>query len=620
MLQPKVLFGVMAAAALVFGGCGKKSESGNNASSGSGSGGAATAGDKLAKDDGFPLPEPALLSDCEPGIRGGRLIVATVGDPKTFNPITENEQSSTDIIRLLYVGVMGFDWRTQKAVPGMAESCTAAEDQKTWTIVLRKNLKWSDGKPLTADDVVFTWNDIIFNPKINNVTRDMFMMHGKPFVVTKVDDLTVKIVTPEVYPPFLEFAAGGVPILPKHKLEEFTKPDKDGNVKFESALGINTPAKDLVCSGPYKLKDFKPGQLVLLERNPYFPNTDSKGQRLPYLDEVVYMSTPDMNAMSLRMLAGETHVHEFVRPDEYNRFKEAADKGKFKLLELGIGPEKSFIWFNLNTGSNTNSGKPYVAPHKLKWFRDTKFRQAIAHAIDRDSIVKGAFSGRGEVHFGFVSPVIKKWHNPNTAKYPYDIPKAKALLKEIGFEDRNNDGILEDRDGKVLEFEMNTNAGNNLRERISVLVQEDLKRLGCKVNYRPIDFNALVDKIQNSYDYECMYLGLGGGASDPIANSNVVKSDGFTHFWFPRQSKPSFEWEAKLDELMNTQGTTLDEAKRKEAFDEVQVILAREAPFIYLANQYNYTAVDSKLAGLKPTVLSSYRVTWNVEELYFQKK
>jgi len=611
MLQPKVFFGVVAMTALLLGGCGKKSDSASKAV-GSGS---ADAPVKLAKDDGFPLPEPALVADCEPGIPGGRLIITTFGDPKTFNPITENEQSSSDITRLLFSALMGFDWRTQKATPGMAASYTVAEDQKTWTFTLRKNLKWSDGQPLTADDVVFTWNDIIYNPAINNVTRDAFTLHDKIFEVSKVDDLTVKIVTPEVYPPFLEFAAGGVPILPKHILEKAVK-----EKRFESAYGIDTPPKELVCSGPFKLKELKPAQFTLLERNPYFPNTDSKGQRLPYLDEVVYMSVPDMNAMSLRMLAGEAHVHENVRPDEYARFKEAADKGQFKLLELGIGPEKSFFWFNLNTGSNPKTGKPYVAPHKLKWFRNTKFRQAMAHAVDRESIVKGAFFGRGEIHFSFVSPVIKKWFNPDTAKYPYDIAKAKALLKETGIEDRNKDGILEDSDGNPIEFEMNTNAGNNLRERISVMLQEDLKRLGCKVNFRPIDFNALVDKIDSSYDYECMYLGLGGGASDPMANANVIKSDGFTHFWFPRQKTPSFDWEARLDELMDKQGTTLDEAKRKEYFDEVQVIMAREAPFIYLASQYNYAAVDKRLSGLKPTVLSSHRVTWNIEELFFQKK
>lgn len=610
MLQPKVFFGVVAMTALLLGGCGKKTDSASKAT-GSGS---ADAPVKLAKDDGFPLPEPPLISDCEPGIHGGRLIIATAGDPKTFNPITDNESSSSDINRLLFSGLMGFDWRTQKATPGMAASYTVAEDQKTWTFTLRKNLKWSDGKPLTADDVVFTWNDVIYNPDINNVTRDAFILNRQQFVISKVDDLTVKVVTPEVYPPFLEYF-GGIPILPRHVLETAVK-----EKRFESTMGINSTAAEFVCSGPYKLKLFKPGEFTLLERNPYYANTDAKGQRLPYLDEVVFLNTPTMDAMSLRMLAGETHVHENVRPDEYPSFKAAADKGQFKLLELGIGPEKTFIWFNLNTGSNPRTGKPYVVPHKLKWYRETKFRQAIAHAIDRDSIVRGAFSGRGEVHFGFVSPVIKKWYNPDTAKYPYDIAKAKALLKEIGIDDRNNDGFLEDQDGNVIEFELNTNSENNLRSRIAVMLQEDLKRLGCKIIFRPIDFNALVDKIQNTFDYGCIYLGLGGGGADPVANSNVIKSDGFTHFWFPRQSKPSFDWEARLDELMNIQATTLDEAKRKQAFDEVQVIMAREAPFIYLASQYNYAAVDNRISGLKPTVLSSHRVTWNAEELFFNKK
>jgi len=598
--------------ALLLAGCGKKSDS--SANTGNGGGGGQGSSAKLGKDDGFALPEPALVADCEPGIRGGRLIVATPGDPKTFNPITENESSSSDIIRFLFNSLMGFDWVTQKATPGLAASYKVADDQKTWTFTMRKNLKWSDGQPLTADDVVFTWNDIIFNTNIVNVTRDTFIINGKPFEVSKVDDLTVKIVTPEVYPPFLEFA-GGIPIMPKHKLEQAVK---DGS--FTSKYGINTPPADLVGSGPYKLKQFKTGEFVMLERNPYFPETDSKGQRLPYIDEVVYMNVPDMNAVSLRMLAGEAHVHENVRPDEYTRFKEAADKGQFKLIDLGISPDKSFFWFNLNTENNPKTGKPHVAPYKLKWFRETKFRQAMAYAIDRGSIIKGAYFGRGEAHFGFVSPANKKWYNPETPKYPYDLAKAKALLKEIGFEDRNKDGILEDSEGHPLEFDLNTNAGNNLRERISVMVQEDLKRLGCKVNYQPVDFNALVDKIDVSYDYDCIFLGLGGGALDPLASNNVLKSDGFTHFWFPKQKKPSFEWEAKVNELMNLQGTTLDEAKRKEYYNEVQVIMGREVPFIYLASQYNYAAVDNRLANLKPTVLSSWRATWNIEELYFRTK
>ena len=243
-----------------------------------------------------PLPEPPVVVDCEPGIPGGRLVVATFGDPKTFNPITSNEGSSDDIIRFLYWGLLGFDWPSQQVLPGLAESWSVLPDNKTWTFKLRKNLRWSDGQPLTADDVVFTWNDVIYNTNIDNVTVDLFRIDGKDFAVTKVDDLTIQVVTPEVYAPFLEFF-GLVPIIPKHMLARAVT-----EKRFEAAYGINSKPEEIVGSGPFRLKEFKPAQHTLLERNPYFLEVDKKGQRLPYFDNVIYTVVPDMNAMSLRFL------------------------------------------------------------------------------------------------------------------------------------------------------------------------------------------------------------------------------------------------------------------------------------------------------------------------------
>src|SRR5476651_1452138 len=195
------VFAIFAAATFCLFGCGKKSES---------------APEKPAV---IALPEPPLVADCAPGIPGGRLVVATFGDPKTFNPITANEQSSEEIYRHLFAGLLGFDWTTQQVSPGLAESWTNAPDGRTWTFKLRKNMRWSDGEPLTADDVIFTW-DIIYNPEIDNVMRDAFIVDGKKFTVTKVDDLTIQVVTPEIYAPFLETFGAGVPILPKHILEK----------------------------------------------------------------------------------------------------------------------------------------------------------------------------------------------------------------------------------------------------------------------------------------------------------------------------------------------------------------------------------------------------------------
>ncbi|HXG47600.1 MAG TPA: ABC transporter substrate-binding protein [Methylomirabilota bacterium] len=560
-----------------------------------------------------PLPTPPFVSKCEPGQRGGRLVVAVFGEPKTFNPITANESSSTDILAHLFAGLTRIDVPSQEVLPGLAESWKVEADQKTWTFKLRAGLRWSDGQPLTADDVVFTWNDVIYNPAINNVTRDLFTIDGKPFQVSKVDDLTVRVVTPDIYAPFLEYFGAGVSILPRHVLGKV--PAK----QFESAFGINTPPTEFVCSGPFRLKEYKPGQHVLVERNPHYYAVDARGQRLPYLDHIIWTTVPDFNAMSLRFLQGESDVQDVIRPDEIDRFEAEARKGKFRVIDLGLQMERGFVWFNQNTGVNTNTGKPFVAPHKLKWFRNTRFRQAISHAMDRPSIIKSVYAGRAIQAAGYISPANKKWYNPDIPKFFFDLPRARALLKEIGIEDRNGDGLLEDAEGNVIEFTLNTNAGNTVREKIAVLLQADFKQLGIRLNFQPLDFNTLVDKINGTYEYDCILLTFGADGTDPTGLINSLKSDGFTHAWFPRQKTPSTEWEARIDFLVNAQLKTLDFAERKKYFDEVQHILAEQLPMIPVVLPNAVVAARADLGNLRPSQLSTLRTLWNSDELYFRK-
>ncbi|MGA2242408.1 MAG: ABC transporter substrate-binding protein [Verrucomicrobiota bacterium] len=562
----------------------------------------------------YPLPEPPLVADCEPGIPGGRLIIAEPGDPKTFNPITANESSSFDIFRFLFTPLLGADLITQEIEPGLAESWTNSPDGRTWMFKLRKNLRWSDGAPLTADDVLFTLNDVVYNPDIDNVTRDALTVDGKKFTVTKIDDLTVQVVTPEIFAPFLDVFGAGVVILPKHILAK-TVADKT----FASAYGINWKPENIIGSGPFRLKEYKTAQSILLEHNPYFLEVDKKGQRLPYCDNIVFTVVPDRNAISLRFLSGECDVHDYIYANEYDHFKAESANGKFQLLEPGIGLETDFFWFNENTNVDAKTGKPFVDPKKLKWFRNVKFRQACAYAIDRDSLIKSVFSGRGIPNYGLVTPANKKWFNPDIPQYPYDLAKARELLKEIGIEDRNGDGTLEDADGNAIEFVFNTNIENNSRMKAAVLLQADLQKLGFKVVLQPIEFNTLIHKIDGTYDYDCVLMGLFGDGTDPSFTSNVVRSDGFTHHWFPRQKHPSTDWEGRLDYLMNAQNKTLDFKERKKDFDEVQRITAEQQPLIFTVTPYYYAAARSDIGNLRPTALSFYRVTWNAEELYFKK-
>jgi len=593
--------GALAAVAFILAGCSKGPEKGANSGS-----------------VDQPLPQNPMISECEPGVRGGRIVIGDIAAPKTFNPITANEGSSDNVNRLLFSGLTTIDAPSQKVVPALAESWSVAADQKTWTLKLREGVRWSDGHPFTADDVVFTWNDIIYNPKINNVTVDGFRIHGQNFTISKVDDLTVTVVTPEIYAPFLE-NFGTRQILPKHAL---AKTVAEG--RFEAAYGINAKPSEVVGTGPFRLKQFSPGNLTLLERNPYFWIVDKKGTRLPYFDNVVYTVVPDLNAMALRFLKGESDVDERIRPDEVDRFKAESASGRFKVVELGPGTETLFFCFNQNTNLNAKTGKPIVDPKKLKWFRNTKFRQAISYAIDRDSIVRSLYGGRAKPNYGYVTEANYKWFNPKIRQYPHDLAKARALLAEIGIQDRDGDGFLEDADGNIIEFVFNTNTGNNVREKTSVLIQDDLKKLGLKLIYQPVDFNALIDKIQTTFDFDCFLLSLApaanDSATDPSANVNVMKSDGYTHQWFARQKKPSTAWEARIDELEDAELQTLDFNQRKKYYDEIQEILSEQVPFIYTVSPLTYAAYRADLGNVRPTVLHYYRVTWNIEELYFKPK
>jgi peptide/nickel transport system substrate-binding protein len=445
--------------------------------------------------------------------------------------------------------------------------------------------------------------------------RDPFIVGGKGFTVTKIDDLTVQVVTPDVYAPFLAAFGAGVPIMPKHIL---AKSVADGT--FTSTYGVDTDPAKIIGSGPYRLKEFKPAQYTLLERNPYFLEVDKKGQRLPYFDDIVFTVVPDLNAMSLRFLSGESDVDDYVYAYEYDHFKTESAKGKFNLLEPGIGLEMSFFWFNENTNANVKTGQPLVDPKKLKWFRETKFRQAISYAIDRDAIIKSIFSGRAIPAYGFETPGNKKWFNPNIQKYPHDVEKALALLKEIGIEKRNGDDFLTDADGNKIEFVLNTNTGNGAREKAAILIQKDLKDLGINVIFQPVEFNKLISKINDTYDYDCILLGLAPGTvADPSDGMNTIKSSGFTHQWFPRETSPSTDWEARLDYLLDAQMKTLDYNERKKDYDEVQAILAEQQPMIFTVTPMYYAAIRADIGNVRPTPLNGYRATWNAEELYFKK-
>jgi peptide/nickel transport system substrate-binding protein len=312
-------------------------------------------------------------------------------------------------------------------------------------------------------------------------------------------------------------------------------------------------------------------------------------------------------------------TYETLRTDRVDQFKQASATGGFRVVEIGVGAERDFLWFNQNTGTNA-AGHPLVTPAKLKWFRDKKFRQAISCGIDRERIVREVYGGRAQAAYGFISTENPKWNNPNIPRYSFDPARARALLAEAGIQDRAGDGLMKDTEGNPIEIVLVSNVGNPARERAAAMIQEDLKKLGIKLSYMPLSFEMLRNKVDATFDYECALMGLGGGGVDPATQMNVLRSSEELHQWFPLQRSPSTDWEARIDALMDSQMRTLDFAERKKAFNEVQAILAEELPMIYTVSPFAYSAIRSDIGNVRPSPLTTYRVTWNIEELYFKAK
>ena len=567
-------------------------------------------GDKSAKS--HPLSPSALISKCEPGQVGGTLTLAVLGGPRTFNPVLVDDAASDLAVRFCFSSLVNMDWAAQEPAPALAESWAVAPDNRTWTCKLRQGVRWSDGRPFSADDVVFTWNSVMLNPEFNRLTSELFQINGNPFAVAKVNDFTVRVTAPEIFAPFLEFF-GTVAILPKPRFETAVKEHR-----FLSHYSLGSRPESIVGSGPFRVKESQAGKFTLLERNPEYWVADKKGQRLPYFDQVRLTVSGGPGSDALLFLNGKSDVFENVRADMFDQFQNASTNGHFKLIELGIGAEREFFWFNQNTNMSP-SGAPLVNPQKLKWFRNKKFRQAVSCAINRDRLAKEAYYGHAQPIYSFISSENKKWNNPDVPRFNYDPDRARSLLAEIGISDSRDEGAAHDADGNAVQIILYSNSGNPLREKAASLIVEDLKKVGIKLIYTPLSFEMLRQKIDQTFDYECALIGLGGGVADPTSQINVLKSSEPLHQWFPLQKTPPTDWEARIDTLMDEQGHTLDFATRKKAFDEVQTILAEELPMIYTVSPTVTSAARDTIANLRPSVMTPYRLTWNVEELYFKK-
>lgn len=574
--------------------------------------------EKFVQDEFTPYPVGTktidgvdyLLSRSPAGKYGGILVSSTIGEgPKTFNSWNSMDATSSLASDIMFDALVGTNPYTGEVFPKLAKSIKVLPDKKTYIIELRHGLKWSDGKEITADDVFFTWNTIIFGGFGNTSTRDAMYIGDKLPVIEKLDKYTVKFTTPKPFSPFLRQLS--VPIAPKHILEPVTK---QGKRAFASFWSSNADPKTFVTSGAFRLKEYVPAQRLVYERNPNYYMIDEKGQKLPYLDKYIILIVGDLNNELLKFKSKELDTVS-LRGTNVALFKEKEKFSDYKVYNLGPDTGTMYFTYNLNTRKN-DKGKYYVNPVKQKWFNDKNFRAATDYALDRENMVFNIASGVAAPLFT-PEPLSSIYLNETVAKgHPQDMQKARELLKASGFYWKNKK--LYDKEGNKVEFDLYTNAGNTERESIGVMVKQDLEELGMTVNFKPIEFNTLVSKLVNSNDFDAVIMGFTGSSLEPYGGKNVWYSNGTLHVFnmrkTPQENNNLFEWEKKLNDIFDKASLELNFEKRKTLYEQYQQLVYDEKPIIYLYSPIRVTAVRNKFGNIHPTELGG--VVHNLEEIY----
>lgn len=548
--------------------------------------------------------EETLITKSEPGRFGGRLTVALRTEPRTFNPVLSADSSSREVIGRMMADLVHINRETQKTESALAKTWKASSDGKSFTLRLRRGLRFSDGQPLSADDVLFTFQ-VYLDEKVHSPQRDLLVIDGVPMRVRKVDAHTLIF---ELAKPYAaaDRLFDSLAILPRHKLQKLYEEGK-----FAEAWGLSAAPEQFAGLGPYRLKEYVAGQRIVLDRNPYYWKADRQKRRLPYLDEIVFLIVPSEDAQVIRFQAGETDLATRLSARNFNALSRDSRAAAYRLLDLGPGLEYNYLFFNMNDLSARNL--PRIA-RKQAWFREVRFRQAVSLAIDRAGITRLVYEGRAVPLWSHVTPGNKLWVHQGLARPAQSADQARQLLRDAGFSWNSSDQLL-DREAMPVEFTIVVSSSNAQRSQMATIIQSDLKVLGITVNLVPIEFRSLLDRVFNTLEYEAAISGLISGDADPTAEINVWTLRGATHLWNVTPKQQATPWETEIDRLMQLQMVTLQYAKRKRLYDQVQQLVTANLPLICLASPNVLVAASNKVGNLRPAILEPYAL-WNVEELF----
>jgi peptide/nickel transport system substrate-binding protein len=509
-----------------------------------------------------------------------------------------SDQTTEALAMLMQGRLVRVNRSTFEVEPWLAERWESSDDGLTHTLHLRQGVVCSDGTPFTSADVLFSLR-AAYDPAVKSPVASSIMIGGQPMVATAPDASTVILTYPSPSGPGIRLL-DMLPIVPKHKLESAL-----ASGTFAEAWGTATPPGDLVGTGPFVLREYQPGQRLVFDRNQKYWRKAENGDALPYLDRLVLELVPDQNAELLRLQSGSTDLtHSELRSDDYIPVRRAEEQGKLTMVELGVSPDADAFWFCLKPEKKARDPR-------FTFVSKREFRQAISHAVDREAFAQTVFLGEAVPIWGPMTPGNRLWFSPNVPRYPFDVARARQLLASIGLEDRNGNGVVEDKAGTEARFAVITQQGIGYYERGTTVLREQLAAVGIALDIVPLEFSAMVTRLL-ACDYDAIYMRPLTTDLDPAGNLDYWLSSGSAHLWNMHQEKPSTEWEQRIDTLMEEQAKALGLERRRELFTEVQNILAENVPVLYFASPRLYYAHSRRMRGVMPSILRPIAL-WNAD-------
>jgi len=513
-----------------------------------------------------------------PGEAVNELRFSIRSDPKTFNPLLVADDAS-ETVRYLTGGVLiRVNRRTHELQPELAKSWKVSEGGRRIDFQLRENIVFSDGTPFSCEDVAYTVRQLL-NPALHSSTGDSFRTSQGS----------------------VETACTG----PASVMARFPGPVASLDYQFDQVaiLSSRSPKKEAAVLGPFVISQYRPGTSVLLTRNPHYWKKDERGKQLPYLDSIRLDIQQNRETELLRFRRGQLDLVNKIAPDLFERLSAELPK---TAVDAGPSFDWEVVFFN-------EVAKSPLPDYKKRWFRSTAFRHAVSEAINRQDLCKVVFRGHAQPAAGPVSPSNHIWLSTRVKPHPYSPQGAMDRLTKDGFQKKGD--ALFDSAGNRVEFSMITNAGNNLHERMMAMIQQDLARIGIRLNVLTLDFPSLIERISQTYNYESCLMAFTNIELDPMGQMNIWMSSGENHQWNPTQKTPETPWESEMDTLMKEQASTLDSKKRKAAFDRVQEIISEQAPMVFLVFANALSAVSLDVRNIEPAVLRP-QLYWNADRLF----